>query len=158
MPDAMIGVNLKFDIAKHIDSLSSISCGWEKNLRDKELKLLKMTKVRTVALDPPATAVLRGSNDSIDRLFDEGDNARQEHSAERDDVQEETLPKMLQKLLLRSPKRNERERRNPSLDIRETEVSSVPSSSTTSIKLLFHLLIFPLVPPQVLACLGGQSS
>ncbi|GJW10996.1 hypothetical protein Tco_1576823 [Tanacetum coccineum] len=48
---------------------------------------------RTVALDPPATAVSGGSSDSIDRLFDEGDNTGQEHSAERDDVQEEAIAK-----------------------------------------------------------------
>ncbi|GJV22615.1 hypothetical protein Tco_1375310, partial [Tanacetum coccineum] len=61
----------------------------ERNLVDRELKLLKITEGRTVTLDPPATTVSRGSSDSIYRLFDERDNARQEHSAERDDVQEE---------------------------------------------------------------------
>nr|GEW37524.1 hypothetical protein [Tanacetum cinerariifolium] len=43
------------------------------------------TKGRTVSLDPPATAASGGSNDSIDKLFDEGDDAGQEHSVEKDD-------------------------------------------------------------------------
>ncbi|GJV91730.1 hypothetical protein Tco_1539543 [Tanacetum coccineum] len=77
----------------------------ERNLADKELKLLKMTEVRTVALDPPATAVLRGSNDSIDCLFDEGDNARQEHSAERDDVQEEVIAKDASEVVVEKPQK-----------------------------------------------------
>ncbi|GKD65667.1 hypothetical protein Tco_1307775, partial [Tanacetum coccineum] len=66
----------------------------ERNLADRELKLLKMTEGRTVALDPRATAALGGSDDSINRLFDEGDNAGQEYSAENDDnVQEEIIAK-----------------------------------------------------------------
>ncbi|GKC66516.1 hypothetical protein Tco_1099114 [Tanacetum coccineum] len=72
----------------------------ERNLADTKLKLLKMTEGRTVALDPPATAASGGSSDSIDRIFDEGDNAGQEHPAEKDDdVQEEVIAKDASKVL-----------------------------------------------------------
>ncbi|GJX21003.1 hypothetical protein Tco_0223680, partial [Tanacetum coccineum] len=77
----------------------------ERNLADRELKLLKMTEGRTVALDPPATAVSGGSSDSIDRLFDEGDNAGQEHSAERDDVQEEVIAKDASEVVVEKPQK-----------------------------------------------------
>ncbi|GKC49113.1 hypothetical protein Tco_1071858 [Tanacetum coccineum] len=77
----------------------------ERNLADRELKLLKMTEGRTVALDPPATAVSGGSSDNIDRLFDEGDNAGQEHSAERDDVQEEVIAKDASEVVVEKPQK-----------------------------------------------------
>nr|GFB95041.1 hypothetical protein [Tanacetum cinerariifolium] len=53
-----------------------------------------MTEGRTVSLDPPVIAASRDSGDSIDKLFDVGNNAGQEHSVERDDdVLEETIVK-----------------------------------------------------------------
>ncbi|GJX63606.1 hypothetical protein Tco_0296506 [Tanacetum coccineum] len=51
-----------------------------------------MTKGRTVSLDPPVTAASGDSGDSIDKLFDEGNDAGQEHSVERGD---DSLSKML---------------------------------------------------------------
>ncbi|GKD76070.1 hypothetical protein Tco_1334352 [Tanacetum coccineum] len=64
----------------------------ERNLTKREVKLLKMTEGRTVSLDPPATTANGGSGDSIDKLFDEGYDAGQEHSVEKDDdVLEETI-------------------------------------------------------------------
>ncbi|GJU33972.1 hypothetical protein Tco_1182326 [Tanacetum coccineum] len=78
----------------------------ERNLVDGELKLLKMIEGRTVALDPPATAVSGGSSDSIDRLFYEGDNAGQEHSTERDDVQEEVIAKDASEVVVEKPQKN----------------------------------------------------
>ncbi|GKD92177.1 hypothetical protein Tco_1372014, partial [Tanacetum coccineum] len=60
---------------------------------------------RTVALDPPATAVSGGNSDSIDRLFDEGDNTGQEHSAERDDVQEEVIAKDALEVVVEKPQK-----------------------------------------------------
>ncbi|GJZ81633.1 hypothetical protein Tco_0646627 [Tanacetum coccineum] len=66
----------------------------ERNLVDRELKLLKMTEGHTVALDSSATVASGGSSDSIDRLFNERDNAGQEHSAEKDDnVHDEVIAK-----------------------------------------------------------------
>ncbi|GJS15296.1 hypothetical protein Tco_0409768 [Tanacetum coccineum] len=77
----------------------------ERNLADRELKLLKMTEGRTIALDPPATAVSGGSSDIIDRLFDDGDDAGQEHSAERDDVQEEVIAKDASGVVVEKPQK-----------------------------------------------------
>ncbi|GJY87175.1 hypothetical protein Tco_0501803 [Tanacetum coccineum] len=77
----------------------------EKNLADRELKLLKMTEGRTVALDPPVIAVSGGSSDSIDRLFDKGDNVGQEHSSKRDDVQEEVIAKDASKVVVEKPQK-----------------------------------------------------
>ncbi|GKF25442.1 hypothetical protein Tco_0081336, partial [Tanacetum coccineum] len=57
----------------------------ERNLAEREVKLLKMTEGRTVSLDPPVTAASGDSGDSIDRLFDERNDAGQEYSIERDD-------------------------------------------------------------------------
>ncbi|GJU56102.1 hypothetical protein Tco_1229816 [Tanacetum coccineum] len=60
---------------------------------------------RIIALDPSATAVSGGNSDSINRLFDEGDNAGQEHSAERDDVQEEVIAKDASEVVVEKPQR-----------------------------------------------------
>ncbi|GJT68791.1 hypothetical protein Tco_1020271 [Tanacetum coccineum] len=66
----------------------------ERNLAEKEVKFLKMTEGRTVLLGPPVTAASGDSSDSIDRLFDEGHDAGQEHSVEKgDDVLEEAISK-----------------------------------------------------------------
>ncbi|GJU79446.1 zinc finger, C6HC-type containing protein [Tanacetum coccineum] len=56
----------------------------ERDLADRELKLLKMTEGRTVALDPPATA---------------------ENSAERDDVQEEVVAKDDSEVVVEKPQK-----------------------------------------------------
>nr|GEW86968.1 hypothetical protein [Tanacetum cinerariifolium]GEW87798.1 hypothetical protein [Tanacetum cinerariifolium] len=49
---------------------------------------------RTVSLDPPVIAASGDSSDSIDKLFDEGNDVGQEHSVEKDDdVLEETVTK-----------------------------------------------------------------
>ncbi|GJW02739.1 hypothetical protein Tco_1561595 [Tanacetum coccineum] len=77
----------------------------ERNLADRELKLLKMTEGRTVALDLPVTAVSGGSSDSIDHLFNDGDDAGQEHSAERDDVQEEVIAKDASGFVVEKPQK-----------------------------------------------------
>ncbi|GJX70094.1 hypothetical protein Tco_0307265 [Tanacetum coccineum] len=66
----------------------------ERNLAEREVKLLKMTEGCTVSLGPPVTAAPGDSSDSIDRLFDEGNDAGQEHSFEKDDdVLEEAISK-----------------------------------------------------------------
>ncbi|GJW69046.1 hypothetical protein Tco_0123470, partial [Tanacetum coccineum] len=80
-----------FTFIRHSDP-TKVRVG-ERNLADREVKLLKMTEGRTVALDPLATAVSRSSSDNIDCLFDDGDDVGQEHSTERDGVQEEVIAK-----------------------------------------------------------------
>nr|GEU60162.1 hypothetical protein [Tanacetum cinerariifolium] len=57
----------------------------ERNLADREVKLLKMTKGRTILLNPPITAPSGDSGDSIDKMFDEGNDANQEHLVGKDD-------------------------------------------------------------------------
>ncbi|GKB55625.1 hypothetical protein Tco_0911811 [Tanacetum coccineum] len=60
----------------------------------------------TVSLNPPASAALRGSSDIIDKLFDEGDDAGQEHFVERDDdVPEETVAKDFSKIAVEKTKK-----------------------------------------------------
>ncbi|GKE55736.1 hypothetical protein Tco_1494921, partial [Tanacetum coccineum] len=64
----------------------------ERNLAEREVKLLEMTEGRTIPLNPPATAASGDSGDSIDKLFDEENDANQEHSvAKDDDVLEEVV-------------------------------------------------------------------
>ncbi|GKE07741.1 hypothetical protein Tco_1411292 [Tanacetum coccineum] len=57
----------------------------EKNVADGEAKLLTMTQGRVVPLVPLTSAASGGSGDSIDKMFDEGDNAGQENPTERSD-------------------------------------------------------------------------
>ncbi|GJT97568.1 hypothetical protein Tco_1093086, partial [Tanacetum coccineum] len=97
-----------FAFIRHFDP-TKVRVG-ENNLADRELKLLKMTEGRTVALDPPSTAASGGSSDNIDRLFDEGDNAGQEHSAKKDDdVQEEVIAKDFSEVVAEKPQTKEKE-------------------------------------------------
>nr|GEU29702.1 hypothetical protein [Tanacetum cinerariifolium] len=64
----------------------------ERNVADGEAKLLESSKGRTVPLNPPASATLGDSGDSINKLFDEGNGVEQERSTETgDDVLEETI-------------------------------------------------------------------
>ncbi|GKD67911.1 hypothetical protein Tco_1322001 [Tanacetum coccineum] len=66
----------------------------ERNVADGEAKLLVSTKGRTIPLAPPAPAASGNSSDSIDELFDEGNDVEQERSTEKgDDVLEETIAK-----------------------------------------------------------------
>nr|GEW21491.1 hypothetical protein [Tanacetum cinerariifolium] len=64
----------------------------ERELEEREVKLLKMTEGRTMPLSPPLTTALKYS-DSIDKLFNGAD---QEYSVERGDASGSTYPpKML---------------------------------------------------------------
>ncbi|GJR55332.1 hypothetical protein Tco_1405853 [Tanacetum coccineum] len=66
----------------------------ERNVVDGEAKLLVSTEGRTVPLVPPALAASENCGDSIDKLFDEGNDAEQGCSTEKgDDVLEETIAK-----------------------------------------------------------------
>ncbi|GJU13101.1 hypothetical protein Tco_1135497 [Tanacetum coccineum] len=64
----------------------------ERNLAEREVKLLEITEGRTVPLNPPATAALGDSGDSIDKMFDEVNDANQEYLVvQDDDVLEEVV-------------------------------------------------------------------
>ncbi|GJU87453.1 hypothetical protein Tco_1294999 [Tanacetum coccineum] len=72
-----------FAFIRHSDP-TKVGVG-ERNLAEREVKLLKMTEGRIVSLNPPVTAASGDSSDSIDKMFDGGSNANQEHLAEKDD-------------------------------------------------------------------------
>nr|GEY66980.1 hypothetical protein [Tanacetum cinerariifolium] len=81
-----------FAFIRHSDP-TKVRVGERENTK-REVKMLMLTDGRIVSLDPLASAASGGSSDSIDKLFDEGDDAGQEHSFERDDdVPEETVAK-----------------------------------------------------------------
>ncbi|GKE15639.1 hypothetical protein Tco_1423216, partial [Tanacetum coccineum] len=81
----------------------------DRDLAEREIKLLKTTEGRTVPLDPPVAAASGDSGDSIDKLFDEGNNAGQEHSVERDDdVLEETVPKDASEVVVEKAKEKQK--------------------------------------------------
>ncbi|GJR33455.1 hypothetical protein Tco_1209139 [Tanacetum coccineum] len=81
----------------------------ERNLTEHEVKLLKMTEVRTVSLNPPVTAASGDSGDSIDKMFDEGSDADQEHLAEKDDdVLEEVVALDASKVVAEKAKKKQK--------------------------------------------------
>nr|GEW56061.1 hypothetical protein [Tanacetum cinerariifolium] len=66
----------------------------ERELAKREVKLLKLTEGRTVSLNPLVSTASGDSGDSFDKLFDEADDAEQEHFVGRDDdVLDETVAK-----------------------------------------------------------------
>ncbi|GKB74077.1 hypothetical protein Tco_0935489 [Tanacetum coccineum] len=78
----------------------------ERNLAEREVKLLKMTEGRTVSLGPSVTAAYGDSSDSIDRLFDEENDAGLEHSVEKDDdVLEEAIAKDALEVIAEKPQK-----------------------------------------------------
>ncbi|GJW56045.1 hypothetical protein Tco_0102776 [Tanacetum coccineum] len=86
----------------------------ERNLAEKEVKLMKMTEGRTVALDSPATVASGDSSDNINRLFDEGNDAGQEHSVEKDDnVLEEAIAKDASEVIVEKPKKKRKRKSLP---------------------------------------------
>ncbi|GJV98085.1 hypothetical protein Tco_1549662, partial [Tanacetum coccineum] len=51
----------------------------ERNVAEREVKLLMLTEGHVIPLVPPTSAASRGSSDSIDKLFDDGNDVGQEH-------------------------------------------------------------------------------
>ncbi|GJV61986.1 hypothetical protein Tco_1468086 [Tanacetum coccineum] len=81
-----------FSFIRHSDP-TNVRVG-ERNVMEGEVKLLTLTEGRVVLLVPPASAASGGSNDSIDKLFDDGNDVGQEHPTEKDDnVLAETIAK-----------------------------------------------------------------
>ncbi|GJY78844.1 hypothetical protein Tco_0484645 [Tanacetum coccineum] len=99
-----------FTFIRHSDP-TKVRIG-ERDLAKREVKLLKMIEGRTISLDPPVTAALGDSDDSINKLFDKGDNVGQEHSVERDDdVLEETIAKVVSEVAVEKTKKSKRKRK-----------------------------------------------
>nr|GEU94423.1 hypothetical protein [Tanacetum cinerariifolium] len=105
----------------------------KRDLADREVKLLKITEGRTVALDPPATAAPEDSGDSIDQLFDEGNDAGREHSVKKgDNVLEEAVAKNASEAIAENPRKSGR-KDGKSLDVLRgmiLEGSDIPSGVT----------------------------
>ncbi|GKA29989.1 hypothetical protein Tco_0716234 [Tanacetum coccineum] len=81
----------------------------ERNLAEREVKLLKMTEGHTVSFGPSVTAASGDSNVSIDSLFDEGNDVGQEHSVEKDDdVLEEAIAKDALEFIAEKPQKKQK--------------------------------------------------
>nr|GEX46750.1 hypothetical protein [Tanacetum cinerariifolium] len=94
----------------------------ERNVADREVKLLTMTEGRVVLLVPPASAASGGSNDSIDKLFDDGNDAEPEHPTVGDvDVLVETIAKDVLEVVEKT-KKSKRKRKTTG----EASVSTFP--------------------------------
>ncbi|GJS53322.1 hypothetical protein Tco_0626684 [Tanacetum coccineum] len=84
----------------------------ERNVTEGEVKLLTSIEGRVVLLDPPASAASGGSNDSIDKLFDDGNDAEPEHPTKRDDdVLAETIAKDVSEVVVEKTKKPKRKRK-----------------------------------------------
>ncbi|GJV65886.1 hypothetical protein Tco_1476714 [Tanacetum coccineum] len=114
----------------------------ERDIAEKEVKLLKMTEGHTVSLDPPVTVASGGSGDSIDKLFDKGDDVGQEHSVERgDDVLEETIARDVLDVVVEKAKKKQKRRvtgdasgsTHPPKKLREDYQSILPNTSGKSL-------------------------
>nr|GEZ07431.1 hypothetical protein [Tanacetum cinerariifolium] len=76
----------------------------ERELAKREVKLLKLTEGRTILLNPPVLPASGNSGDSVDKLFNEADNAEQEHSVGRDnDVLDENISKDVSSVVADTP-------------------------------------------------------
>nr|GEU32354.1 reverse transcriptase domain-containing protein [Tanacetum cinerariifolium] len=81
----------------------------ERNVADREAKLLVSTKGRTVSLTLPAPPALGDSGDSIAKFFDEGNGAEQECSTEKGDVVlEETIAMDVSEIVVEKTKKKQK--------------------------------------------------
>ncbi|GJR68892.1 hypothetical protein Tco_0014957 [Tanacetum coccineum] len=95
----------------------------ERNVADGEVKLLTMTEGRVVSLAPPASAASGGSNDSIDKLFDDGNDPEPEHpTVGDDDVLAKTVAKDVSEVVMEKTKKSKRKRKTT----RDASVSIFP--------------------------------
>ncbi|GJT71109.1 hypothetical protein Tco_1030395 [Tanacetum coccineum] len=84
----------------------------ERNVAHGEVKLLMLTEGRVVPLVPSSLAASGGSNDSIDKLFDDGNDAELEHPTERDDdVLAETIAKDVSEVVVEKTKKSKPKRK-----------------------------------------------
>nr|GEV86369.1 transposase (putative), gypsy type [Tanacetum cinerariifolium] len=99
-----------FSFIRHSDPTKMLV--GERELADREVKLLTLTEGRVVPSVPPASAASGGSGDSIDKLFDEGDDAGQDHSIERvDDAPEKAIAKDVSEEVVEKTKKLKRKRK-----------------------------------------------
>ncbi|GJX43219.1 hypothetical protein Tco_0259895 [Tanacetum coccineum] len=78
----------------------------------KEVKLLTLTEGRVVSLAPLTSAASGDSSDSIDKLFDDGNDAEPEHpTIGDDDVLAETVAKDVSEVAIEKTKKSKRKRK-----------------------------------------------
>nr|GEV41339.1 hypothetical protein [Tanacetum cinerariifolium] len=130
---------------------------WERELEEREVKLLEMTGGRTIPLVPPVTTALEDSGDSIDKLFDK---ANQEHSVERaDDVLEETIAKDALEVVAEKTKKKQKRKvvgdasvsTYPPKKLRDDYQSLLPNTSGKSLAALCGMV------PKGFAILSGVT-
>nr|GEX23707.1 hypothetical protein [Tanacetum cinerariifolium] len=121
----------------------------ERDLVEREVKLLKMTEGRTVSLDPLATAASRGSGDSIDKLFDEEDDASQEHYVKKDDdILDETIARDVSDVAVEKAKKKQKRKltrdasgsTHPPKKLSDDYRSALPNTSRKSLATLRGLV------------------
>ncbi|GJT31789.1 hypothetical protein Tco_0922208 [Tanacetum coccineum] len=99
-----------FSFIRHSDP-TKVLIG-ERNVADGEVKLLTMTEGRVVSLAPSASTASGGSNDIIDKLFDDGNDAEPEHpTVGDDDVLAETVAKDVSEVVMEKTKKSKRKRK-----------------------------------------------
>nr|GFB66882.1 hypothetical protein [Tanacetum cinerariifolium] len=101
-----------------------------------------MTEGHTISLDPPATAASGGSGDSIDKLFDEGDDVGQEHSVKKDDdVLDETIARDVLNVAIEKAKKKQKRKvtgdtsgsTHPPKKLKDAYQSAPPNTSGKSL-------------------------
>ncbi|GJX56476.1 hypothetical protein Tco_0286373 [Tanacetum coccineum] len=137
-----------FTFIRHSDP-TKVRVG-ERNLAERDVKLLKMTEGRTILLDPSITSTSRNSDDSIDRLFDKGNDAGQEHSVERDDdVLEDAIAKDASEVIAEKPQKKRKRKvvedasgsAYPPKKLRDDYQSSPPNTSGKSLAALRGMIL-----------------
>nr|GEZ06463.1 hypothetical protein [Tanacetum cinerariifolium] len=99
-----------FSFIRHSDPIKVLIR--EKEVAAEEVKLLTLTEGHVVPLVPPASTASGGSNDSIDKMFDEGNDVRQDHSIKRDDdAPTETITKDVSEVVVEKTKKFKRKRK-----------------------------------------------
>ncbi|GJX68022.1 hypothetical protein Tco_0303749 [Tanacetum coccineum] len=137
-----------FSFIRHFDP-TKVLIG-ERNIVDEEVKILTMTEGRVVSLAPPASDASGGCNDSIDKLFDDGNDAEPEHpTVGDDDVLAETIAQDVSKVAIEKTKRSKRKRKTvgdasvytfPPKKLREDYHSAASNTSGKSLATIRSLI------------------
>ncbi|GKA23429.1 hypothetical protein Tco_0709391 [Tanacetum coccineum] len=114
-----------------------------------EVKLLTLTEGRTIPLNPPTLAASEDSSDSIDKLFDEGDDAEQGHSIKRDDdVPREIITKDISEVAVEKTKKKQKRKAtedasgfaHPPKKLKEDHYATAPNISGKSLAAIHGLM------------------
>ncbi|GKA15022.1 hypothetical protein Tco_0694769 [Tanacetum coccineum] len=121
-----------------------------RNVAEGEVKLLMLTEGRVILLVPSTLAASRGSSDSIDKLFDDGKDAGQEHPFKKDDdVLIETIAKDTSEVVVKKTKKSKQKRKMtgdarvsifPPKKLREDYHAATPNISWKSLATIRSLI------------------